>query len=54
MVPLTQTFRKCAGGYRHTKAKENINHLIYKDDIKMFDKNEKELETLTQAVRIFS
>ena len=35
-------------------SQEKINHLIYMDDIKLFAKNEKELETLIQAVRIYS
>ena len=30
------------------------NHLMYMDDIKLYAKNEKELETLTKAVRIYS
>ena len=33
---------------------EKSNHLMYMDDIKLFSKNEKELETLTHAVRIYS
>ena len=41
-------------GYKFTKSHEKINHLMYVDDIKLFDKNEKGLETLIQAVRIYS
>ena len=40
--------------YNLRKLQENINHLIYKDDIKLFAKSEKELETLTQTVGIYS
>ena len=29
---------------------EIINHIMYMDDIKIFVKNEKELETLTQTI----
>ena len=32
----------------------DINHLMYMDDIKLFAKNEKELETLIHAFRIYS
>ena len=32
--------------------KKKINHLMYMDDIKLFAKNEKELDTLIHAVRI--
>ena len=37
-----------------TKSQEKINHLMYIDDIKLFAKNEKELETLIQIVRTYS
>ena len=37
-----------------TKSQEKINLLIYMDDIKPFAKNEKELETLTHTLRIYS
>ena len=35
-------------------SQENINHLMYMNDIKLFAKNEKELETLIYTVRIYS
>ena len=37
-----------------SRAQGNINHLMYMDEIKIFAKNEKELETLIHAVRIYS
>ena len=45
MIPLNHILRKCAAGY---------NHLMYMDDIKLFAKNERELETLIHAFRIYS
>ena len=45
---------KCISGYKLHKSQEKINHLIYMDDIKLFSKSEKELETLIQAVKIYS
>ena len=36
------------------RSQEKINHLMYMDDIKLFAKNEKELETLINAIRIYS
>ena len=47
------TLRKWIAGYKLSKSQEKINHLINMDD-KQFVKNEKELETLTYAVRIYS
>ena len=34
--------------------KEKINHLLFMDDLKLYAKNEKGLESLVQTVRIFS
>ena len=54
MMPLVPILRKCIVGYKLSRSQEKINHLMYMDDIKLFAKNEKELETLIQAVRIYS
>ena len=53
-MPLNHIFRKCTAGYRLSKLQEKIKHLMYMDDIKRFVKNEKELETLIHAIRIYS
>ena len=54
MMPLNHILRKCTAGYKLGRSQEKINHLMYMDDIKLFAKNDKELETLIHAVRIFS
>ena len=54
MMPLNHIFRKCARGFKLSNLQEKINHLMYMDDIKLFGKNEKELETLIHAVRKYS
>ena len=54
IMPLNQILRKCTAGYKLSRSQEKINHLMYIDDIKLFAKNEKELETLIHAVRIYS
>ena len=54
MMPLNHILRKCTAGYKLSKSQEKINHLMYMDDIKLFAKNEKELEILLQSVRIYS
>ena len=46
MMPLNCILRKCTDGYKLSRSREMINHLMYMDDIKLFAKNEKELETL--------
>ena len=54
MMPLNHIFRKCSAGYELSRSQEKINHLMYRDDIKLFTKNEKEQETLIHEVRIYS
>ena len=54
MMPLNHILRKCTTGYKLSRSQEKINHLMYMDDIKLFAKNEKELETPIHAVRIYS
>ena len=41
MIPLNNTPRKCTAGYKLSRLKEKINHLMYMNDIKLFGKNEK-------------
>ena len=54
MMPLNYIFRKCTDEYKLTKSQETINHLVYMDDIKLFAKNKREIETLIQTVRIYN
>ena len=54
MMPLNHILSKCTAGYKLSKSQEKINHLIYMDGIKLFAKNEKELETLIHTVRIYN
>ena len=54
MMPLNHIIRKCTAGYKLSRSQKKINHVMYIDDIKLFAKNEKELETLIHAVRIYS
>ena len=47
MMTLNRTLVKCTGVYKLSKSQEEINDLIYVGDIKLFAKDEKELETNT-------
>ena len=40
--------------YKLSKSQEKINHPMYMDNIKLFAKREKELETWLHTVRIYS
>ena len=52
MIPFNHILGKCFGVYKFTKSQEKINHLMDMDDIKVFSKNEKELETLMQTIKL--
>ena len=54
MISLKYILRKCTAGYKLSRSQEKINHLMYLDDIKLFTKNMKELETLIYAIKIYS
>ena len=54
MMPLNHILRKCAAEYKLSRSQEKINHLMCMDGIKLFAKNEKELETLIHADRIYN
>ena len=41
-------------GYKFTKSRKKINSLVDIDDIKLFAKNEREMEILIQTIRIYS
>ena len=43
MMQHNRILRKCTAGYKLSKSQEMINHLMYRDDIKLFAKNEREL-----------
>ena len=54
MMPLSHILKKCTAEYKLSKSQEKINYLMYMDDIKLFAKNEKELQILIQSERIYS
>ena len=46
--------RKSESAYQFSSNKEKINHLLLMDDLNLYAKNEKGLESLVQTVWIFS
>ena len=46
MMPLNHILRKCTARYKLSKWQEKINRLMYMEDVKLFAKNEKEVETI--------
>ena len=54
LIPLTYILCKSRPGYDYAKNGEKINYLLYMDDLKLYSKNEKDLDSLIQSVRVFS
>ena len=54
MMPLNYILRKCTVRYKLSKWQENINLLMYMDEIRLFAVNKKELENIIHALRIYS
>ena len=52
MMSLNHMLRKFTGSNKLPKSQEKINHRMYMNDIKLFAKNEKKMETLVQTIRI--
>ena len=47
--------RKAKAAYEFPGRKEKINHyLLFMDDLKLYSRNEKELDSLVQTIHIFS
>ena len=54
LIPLTIVLRKVKAGYDLGKGNGIINHLLFMDDLKLYGKSEKQIDTLVQSVRIVS
>ena len=54
MKPLSYVHGKYIEGIEYTMLKEKISYFMYMDDIQIFAKKKKELETLIQTIRIYS
>ena len=44
---------KSESAYQFSSQKKKINNILFMDDLKLYAKNEKGLESLVQIVRIF-
>ena len=54
MIPMTRVLERMEIRYQLKKGGSRINHLMFMDDIKLFGKGTKEIDTLVQTVRIVS
>ena len=54
MLPLTLVLRRMRAGYRFGNEMKPVNHLLLMDDLKLYGASKYQLDSLVQAVRIFS
>ena len=54
MIPLSLILRRVKAAYEFSESKEKINHLLFMDDLKLYSRSEKGLDSLIQTVRVFS
>ena len=54
ILPLTLVLRKMTAGYKLAKDMKPINHLLFMDDLKLYETSKDQLDSLVQVVRIFS
>ena len=54
MIPLSLVLRKVNSCYEWGKKEYKLNHLLFMDDLKLFGKNEEQIDSLVNTVHIFS
>ena len=53
-IPLSLILRKAKAAYEFLESKEKVNHLLFMDDLRLYSRSEKGLDSLVQTVRVFS
>ena len=54
LIPLSLILRKVKAAYEFSESREKINHLLFMDDLKLYNQSEKGLGSLVLTVRVFS
>ena len=54
LIPLGLILTKAMAACGFSGSKEKINHLLFMDDLKLYSRSEKGLDSLVQTVRVFS
>ena len=47
-IPLSLTLRKVKAAYEFSESKQKINHLLFMNDLKLYSRSEKGLDSLVQ------
>ena len=54
MIPLPMVLRQTKASYKLKRGGKKINHLLFMDDLKLFGKNEDQLDNLVNIAGTFS
>ena len=54
LISLSLILRREKAAYEFSERKEKINHLLFMDDLKLYSRSGKGLDSLVQTVRVFS
>ena len=54
VIPVTLLLGSCKAGYHLGKESLKVNHLLFMDDLKLFGKSSKEIDSLIRTVFVFS
>ena len=54
LIPLNLILRKVKAAYEFSESKEKINQLLFMDDLKLYSRSEKKLDSLIQTVHVFT
>ena len=54
MLPLSSVLNESAAGYQLKNEESQITHLLFMDDLKLYGRNEKEINSLVHTIRVFS
>ena len=54
LILLSLILRKAKAAYEFSESKEKINHLLFMDNLKLYSRSEKGLDSLVQTVCVFS
>ena len=54
LIKFSLILRKAKAAYEFSESKEKLNHLLLIDDLKLYSRREKGLDSLVQTVRVFS
>lgn len=54
VIPITKALNKMKAGYTRSGGDLKINHLFFMEDLKLFSKNEREIDGLLSSVQLLS